>query len=387
MPPSPCRAGWQPQLPDGFAATLYADNLENPRQILILPNGDVLVALQKSGSLMMLRDDNRDGRADWVEHYAGGFNQPYGLAHREEELLIADQDGIWRLGYKPGALRPPSVGPKAAAEVPPHERKPEPRMDGQLLTEKGVFGIVQGHRNRDLEIGPNGRLYVGVGSVGNIGIEPEPKTTIQSFAASGKDQQTYATGMRNPTGLTFHPDTGALWAVVQERDGLGDRLVPDYLARVQPGGFYGYPYSYIGTHPQPGFAERAPEQVARAITPEMLFEPHSSVMDLVFYTGTMFPKEYQGDAFVAMKGSWNRSIPTGYKVVRVKFSNGQPIGWYENFMTGFWVEGDERALVWGRPADVALAPDGALFVVDDTGGTLWRVTYTKSMAAQAQPQQ
>jgi glucose/arabinose dehydrogenase len=189
------------------------------------------------------------------------------------------------------------------------------------------------------------------------------------------NQRTVASGMRNPIGIAFHPDTGELWAVVQERDGLGNRLVPDYFTHVEKGGFYGWPYSYIGQNPQPGFAERTPERVKQAIVPDLLFEAHSSAMDFVFYTGKQFPEEYRGDAFVALKGSWNRADPTGYKVVRVKFDAGKPVGWYENFVTGFWAAGEKRAEVWGRPADVALAKDGSLLIADDTGGTIWRVSY------------
>jgi glucose/arabinose dehydrogenase len=161
---------------------------------------------------------------------------------------------------------------------------------------------------------------------------------------------------------------------VQERDGLGDDLVPDYLIRVKEGGFYGWPYAYAGSNPQPGFAAMAPEKVAASIAPDLVFEPHSATMDFVFMSGARVPADYRGDAIVALRGSWNRSRPTGYKVVRVKFENGRPAGWYDNFMTGFWTEGEDKALVWGRPVDVALAPDGMLFVVDDTGGTIWRVT-------------
>ena len=371
------RNGAMPQLPAGFSATLYAENLTHPRQVLVLPNGDVLLACQRPGYLMLMRDDDGDGRADWIQRHAAGFNGPYGLAHRDGELLVADQDGIWTIGYDTGLLRPPFAQPRPASEVPPSDRQPGKYMDGQqLITEKGVFGIVQGHANRDLEIGPDGRLYVGVGTAGNIGVEPEPKITIQSFSASGGNQKTVASGMRNPCGLAIHPETGKLWAVVQERDGLGDSLVPDYLTEVVEGGFYGFPYSYLGSHPQPGFADRAPEKVASAIVPDVLFRSHSAAMDVVFYDGDMFPAEYRGDAFVAMKGSWNRSEPLGPRVARVKFENGKPVGWYENFMTGFWNSGDDKAEVWGRPADVATAPDGALFVVDETAGAIWRVTYT-----------
>ena len=362
-----------PVVPPGFEATLFAENLDRPRQALVLPNGDLIVAMQVAGELMLLRDADGDGRAEWVQRYAGGFDRPNGLAFRDKEILVADQQGIWTLGWS-GAQRPPSPPAKKASEVPPEARKPDV-MDGQkLLTAKGVFGLPQGHANRDIEIGPDGRLYVGVGTTGNIGVEPEPKATVQSFAADGSDQKTVIAGVRNPVGLAFHPDTGDLWVTVQERDGVGDRLVPDFLARATPGAFYGFPYAYIGPNPQPGFAGMAPDKVAATQVPALLFEPHSAAMDLVFYTGRNVPAEYRGDAIVALKGSWNRTDPTGYKIVRVKFEGGKPAGWYDNFITGFWIEGDDKAVVWGRPADVALAPDGTLFVVDDTGGTIWRVT-------------
>jgi glucose/arabinose dehydrogenase len=246
-----------------------------------------------------------------------------------------------------------------------------------MLTQKGVFGVVQGHQNRHLAVDPKtGALFVGVGSSGNIGVEPEPKATIQRFDKDGGNQTTYASGTRNATALAFNPDTGDLYAVVQERDGLGDNLPSDYLIRVQQGGFYGWPYAYIGKHPQPGFAKRAPEKVKATITPDLLFQAHSSALDIVFYTAEQFPKEYRGGAFVALKGSWNRSEPTGYKVVYIPFQDGRPAGYYENFLTGFWSSGERRAEVWGRPAALAVAKDGSLLVADDTGGTIWRVTYT-----------
>jgi glucose/arabinose dehydrogenase len=182
-------------------------------------------------------------------------------------------------------------------------------------------------------------------------------------------------GVRNTCGLALNPDTGDVWAVVQERDGLGDELVPDYMIRVEQGGFYGWPYAYIGQHPQPGFANRAPDKVKASKVPDLLFQSHSSALDLVFYTGDQFPAEYRGSAFVVLKGSWNRSKPTGYKVVRVPFKDGRPEGSYDNFMTGFWVSGQQRAEVWGRPAAITQTKDGALLVADDTAGTIWRIAY------------
>jgi glucose/arabinose dehydrogenase len=371
-------AGQVPRVPDGFTATPFAIGLTHPRRLLVLPNGDVIVAEQKVGYLTLLRDQDGDGRADWVERHAEGLNAPYGLAWRNGEVLIADQDGIWRVPHNVGALRPGRGIQQRVTDVPPDQRKSTPRIVGEeMITRKGVFGIVQGHANRHLAIEPKtGALFVGVGSSGNIGVEPEVKATIQRFESDGSGQATYASGMRNPTALAFHPDTGELYAVVQERDGLGDRLVPDYLTRVQKGAFYGWPYSYIGQNPQPGFAEMRPDKVQAAVVPDLLFEAHSSLLDIVFYTGEQFPAENRGDAFVALKGSWNRSEPTGYKVVRVPFKDGRPQGYYENFAAGFWVSGLHRAEVWGRPAALALAKDGALLVADDTGGTIWRIAYT-----------
>ena len=277
-----------------------------------------------------------------------------------------------------GALRAGRPDQPKITDVPPEQRKPVPAAYGQeMITQRGVFGVVAGHQNRHLALDPKtGAMFVGVGSAGNIGVEPEVKASIQRFEADGSGQTTFASGMRNPTTLAFHPTTGELYAGVQERDGLGDNLPPDYFTRVQKGAFYGWPYAYIGPNPQPGFAQRAPDKVKAAVVPDVLFQPHSSVLDVVFYDGEQFPAEYRGDAFVAMKGSWNRSEPTGYKIVRVRFKDGRPDGSYENFVTGFWVSGQHRAEVWGRPAALAVMKDGSLLIADDTAGTIWRVSYT-----------
>jgi glucose/arabinose dehydrogenase len=377
--------GQKLEVPPGFTAAPFVTGLVNPRRLLVLPNGDVLVAEQSAGYVTLLRDDGV-GRATWIDRHVEDLNRPYGLALRGDEILVADQDAIWRVPHVVGNLRAGrAVPPQKAEEVPPDQRKPVPGAYGaELLTKKGVFGIPVGHQNRHLAIDPKtGGLYAGVGSSGNIGVEPEPKATIQRFDADGSNQATFAAGMRNPTALAFQPQTGELWAVVQERDGLGDNLPSDYLIRVQQGGFYGWPYAYIGKHPQPGFAQLAPDKVEATITPDLLFQAHSSLLDLVFYEGDQFPAEYKGSLFVALNGSWNRSIPTGYKVVRVPFKEGRPEGWYENFATGFWASGEQRAEVWGRPAALAVAKDGSLLVADDTGGTIWRISYNGPPAEHA----
>jgi glucose/arabinose dehydrogenase len=345
----------------------------------------VLVAEQSAGYLTLLREGS-DGKATWITRHVEDLNRPYGLTWRNDQVLVADQDAIWRVPHVLGAVRAGRpTPPQRAEQVPPEERKPSSGAYGAaLLTQKGVFGVPTGHQNRPLAVDPKtGALFVGVGSSGNLGVEPEPKATIQRFEADGGHQQTYASGVRNPTALAFHPQTGDLWAVVQERDGLGDNLPSDYLIRVQEGGFYGWPYAYIGPHPQPGFANLAPDKVKATITPDLLFEAHSSTLDIVFYDAAQFPVEMKGSAFVALKGSWNRSAPTGYKVVRVPFTDGKPVGYYENFMTGFWAAGEQRAEVWGRPAALAIAKDGSLLVADDTGGTIWKVRYTGEAPASA----
>jgi glucose/arabinose dehydrogenase len=381
-------AGQIPHVPPGFTATAFVTGLVNPRRLLVLPNGDVLVAEQSAGYLTLLRDDG-SGRAGWIERHVEDLNRPYGLAWRDNSVLVADQDGIWSVPHVLGALRAGRSEVKRVDQVPPNERKPVAGAYGAtMITKKGVFGIAQGHQNRPLAIDPaTGALFVGVGSSGNLGVEPEPKATIQRFDADGSNQITFASGMRNPTALAFDPHSGELYALVQERDGLGDHLPSDYFTHVQDGGFYGWPYAYIGKHPQAGFASLAPEKVNATITPDLLFEAHSSAMDLVFYEGEQFPPQYKGSVFVALKGSWNRSQPTGYKVVRVPFKDGRPENYYENFVTGFWISGEQRAEVWGRPAALAVAKDGSLLVADDTGGTIWRIAYTGKSSDAAAPAQ
>src|SRR5215467_14453049 len=283
--------GQTPQVPPGFSATPFATGLANPRRLLVLPNGDVLVAEQSAGYLTLLRGIDGAGHAAWIERHVEDLNKPYGLAWRNDHVLVADQDGIWQVPHQLGALRAGRAQQQRVEQVPPQERKPVQGAYGaKMLTKKGVFGIVQGHQNRPIVIDPKtGALFVGVGSSGNLGVEPEPKATIQRFDSDGSNQVTYASGTRNPTALAFHPQTGDLWALVQERDGLGDNLPNDYLIRVQQGGFYGWPYTYIGKHPQPGFANLAPDKVEASMTPDLLFRAHSSLLDLVFYEGEQFP--------------------------------------------------------------------------------------------------
>ena len=199
-----------------------------------------------------------------------------------------------------------------------------------------------------------------------------------AFDADGGNRRIFATGLRNCTAQAIEPTTGALWCVVNERDGLGDDLPPDYATLVREGAYYGWPWYYIGDHEDPRLKGQRPDLAGHVTVPDVLIQPHSAPLGITFYDAAQFPVEMQGSAFVALKGSWNRSAPTGYKVVRVPFKDGRPEGYYENFATGFWASGENRAEVWGRPAALAVAKDGSLLVADDTGGTIWRISYTGS---------
>lgn len=359
--PNPARiiqapAGAMPQVPHGFQVNIFAETLADARWLAVAPNGDVFLTQPSEGRVTLLRDSKGDGKADLVTTFADGFNEPHGLAFRPGFLYVADIDKVWRIPYEPGQT-------KAAA-------KPEP------LTAPHALGDGTGHWTRNIAFAPDGNsFFVTVGSASNIGEDPLPRATVQQFAVDGKPLGTFASGLRNPVGISFYPETNDLYVVVNERDTLGDGLVPDYLTRLQKGGFYGWPYSYLGAHPQPNFAFRRPDLVAKAIVPDLLFESHSAPLGLAFYEGTQFPKEYKGDAFVALHGSWNAAAPRGYMVARVPFKDGRPQGYYESFMTGFWASGTVSAEVWGRPVGLAVASDGSLLVADDVGEKIWRISY------------
>jgi glucose/arabinose dehydrogenase len=344
-------------MPPGFIANLFAGGFQHPRWLALAPNGDVFLTLPSEGEVVLLRDADGDGKAELVSVFAKGFDRPHGLAFHDGFLYVADVTRVWRLVLHPGDTKASGA--------------PEP------VTAAGIFGTPGAHWTRNIVFSPDEkRFFITVGSADNIGEDPPVRATIQSFAADGSDQKTLASGLRNAVGISFYPGTDDLYVVVNERDGLGDGLVPDYLTRLTQGGFYGWPYSYIGANPQPDFPAR-PDLVAKAIVPDLLFQAHSAPLGLVFYDGKMFPPEYRGDAFVALHGSWNSGHPTGYKIVRVPFKDGRPVGYYENFLTGFWLAGTDPAQVWGRPVDIVVAADGALLISDDASGGIWRVSYRK----------
>lgn len=348
--------GVMPRVPAGFAVTLFAGGLDNPRRMLAIDADTVIAVLSRPGRLVRLLDRDGDGRSDASTTIASGFERPFGIALHAGRLFVADTRAVW------AAPANPRTGEPTAAFVP--------------LTTAGALGPAAGHWTRNLAIHPDGsRMLVAVGSRGNLAEEPEPRATIREFRLDGSGGRTVASGLRNPVGLAFQPGSDRLWTVVNERDGLGEELAPDYLARVVDGGFYGWPYAYAGTLPQPGYADRRPDLVRASRLPEVLFRAHSAPIDLAFYGRGAFPADFRGDAFVALHGSWNAAEPRGYMVARVKFANGEPAGGYEAFMTGFWTDGTRNAGVWGRPAGLAVDPAGALLVSDDVGGTIWRVTW------------
>lgn len=348
-------AGVTLSLPAGFSSNLFAEGLDHARWLAVAANGDVFLAEPMTGKITMLRDADGDGTAEMRTTYADGFERPHGLAFHDGALYVGDLQGVWRIAYNDGDTQ---------------------ARDRTMITEPGAFegGSRLGHWTRNVTFGPDGRMYVAIGSANNISIEPAPRATIQVF--ENGTLTTFASGLRNPVGIAFYPGTNDLYTVVNERDGLGDDLVPDYFTRVQPGGFYGWPYSYLGSHPDPEFGDQRPDLVDAAIVPDVLFESHSAPLGIVFYDGTQFPESYRGGAFVALHGSWNSSAPTGYKIVHVPFESGSPSGGYDNFALGFWPRGDGPAEVIGRPVGLALARDGSLLVADDAGNAVWRIAYT-----------
>jgi glucose/arabinose dehydrogenase len=349
------RGEHEPIVPQGFRTTLFISDFGAGRKLAINPEDGLLyLSQQQLGRVMKLRDVQGDGTAETGAMVLEQALNPFGIAfvpgdgEFAGDLLVADQDAVYRLPLK-------SVGFHI----------------GQV-TPDGHFGEVAGHIAHEVAIDPKTlEIYVGVGSVGNLAEEAPVKATIQRFNLDGTGGTTFAIGLRNVTGMDFEPTSGALYAVVMERDGMGNDLVPDFLTRVDEGDNFGWPYQYLGGFLQPEFKDKG-LKLAAAKMPDVLFEAHSSPLDIAFIPQS-WPAEYRGDALVALHGSFGASEPTGYKVVRVHFEEGKPVGTYENFMTGFWVAGDAPAEVWGRPAALAFGLDGGLYVSDDLGNTIWKV--------------
>jgi hypothetical protein len=355
------RDAW-PKAPPGFAVELLASGLEDPRLIRTAPNGDVFVAESAPGRIRILRL-GPSGKPPAAATFAEGLAQPFGIAFwppgpAPRWVYIANTGSVVRLPYRAGELRAAGPPETIVAELP-----------------RG------GHWTRDIAFSPDGaRLFVSVGSrsnvaerwVGALWRSEDGRAAVLSFTPEGKDRRFFATGLRNCVGMAVQPGTGNLWCSVNERDGLGDDLVPDFITRLRQGGFYGWPWFYIGGNEDPRHQGEEPALRGRAIVPDVLVQPHSASMQIVFYEGAQFPAEYRGDIFAAFHGSWNRSRRTGYKVVRVRMQDGRPTGEYEDFLTGFVID-DRR--VWGRPVGVAVAADGSLLVGEDGNGAIWRVSW------------
>jgi glucose/arabinose dehydrogenase len=338
-------------VPPGFRIGVWADDFEEPRNMVLAPNGDVFVADMSGLKIHVLRDTNGDAVPDKRWTFADELNRPFGLAFRGNHLYVGVEDAVVRFDYKAGQTE--ATGDPARVTALP---------SGGHATRNLIF-------NRD-----GSKMYVAVGSDTNVSDETaEPlRAAITEYNPDGSGKRTFASGMRNPIGLAWNGNT--LWTVVNERDGLGDDLVPDYATAVQDGAFYGWPFSYIGKNPEPRREGERPDLVAKAIAPSVLFEAHSAPITIAFYEGAMFPEQYRGGAFVTMHGSWNRALRTGYKVVHIPFKGGQPAGGYDDFVIG-WSPDPQGMTVWGRPAGLLVLPDGSLLVTDDGAGLIWRVAY------------
>jgi glucose/arabinose dehydrogenase len=374
--------GQKPTAPEGFVVEKFADKLENPRWLYVLPNGDVLVAEAgtkgalksaaafvsgnsksrlSSGSadrITLFRDTDKDGMPDVRDVFLEGLNQPLGMALVDNTFYVANTDGVVAYPYSKGQTSITAGGKK--------------------ITDLPANGY-NNHWTRNIIADHDGsHLYITVGSSTNIaekGIEEEVmRANILVMNIDGSDKKVFASGLRNPVGLAFNPYSKTLWTVVNERDELGDELVPDYLTSVQKDGFYGWPYSYWGQHLDPRMKGQGTDLVKKAIVPEVSLGSHTASLGLAFYNHTAFPTQYHNGAFVGQHGSWNRSTFSGYKVVFVPFEKGKPSGEPQDFLTGFIANADE---VYGRPVGIVVLPDGSILVADDSANTIWRVSPSK----------
>lgn len=345
-------AGAQLQVPPGFRVTLYASNLEDPRNMALAPNGDLFVAETGAGRISILRDENRDGVVDRRFTFATELNDPFGLAFHGDALYVGNTDALVRFPYKSGQTAATGV-PQRLAPLPP----------GGHSTRNVIFS------------GDGSKIYVAVGSASNINPDEPVRASIHEYNSDGTGRRIFASGLRNPVGIAWQPGTNTLWTAVNERDGLGDDLVPDYITDVKAGAFYGWPYSYFGQHEDPRRRGERPDLVAKAIVPAVPIQAHSAPLGLTFYDGKMFPPQYRGAAIVALHGSWNRAKLTGYKVISVPFRDGKPAGGYDDLVAG-WLPDENSRRVWGRPVGVLVLPDGSLLISDDGAGVIWRLTYS-----------
>jgi glucose/arabinose dehydrogenase len=355
-----------PQAPNGFKVDLYANGIKNPRLIRTAPNGDLFLADSRAGQILVYRGVGKDGKAVQTATYAADLDHPFGIAFYPlgpdpKWVYVANTTSVVRFHYQNGDLKARGVPETIVAKLP-----------GYAQLAGG------GHWTRDLAFSLDGKkLFVSVGSGSNVD-DPDTHTRefhradVLEFTPEGKFAKVYASGIRNCVGEAVNPTTGDLWCSTNERDDLGNNLVPDYITHVQEDGFYGWPWWYIGGHQDPRLAGKHPELKDKVIVPDVLLQPHFASLEMVFYEGSQFPSGYKGDAFAAEHGSWNREPRAGYEVIRVPMKDGHATGSFEDFLTGF-VTSDGK--VWGRPVGVAVGKDGALYVSDDGSKSIWRVTY------------
>lgn len=368
----------KPRLPSGFSAELIASGIDNPRVVRVAPNGDLFVADSEANQIRVYRLTKDSAKPAENGIFAGGLNQPYGIAfyplgNDPQWVYVASSDSIVRFAYRNGDLKASGDPQTIVDNIPANH-----------------------HWTRDIAFSPDGKtLYLSVGSGSNVAedmgkrprggldawVKSKPlgaswgseagRAEVRAFDPDGKNGRVVATGLRNCSGMTVQPATGAPWCVVNERDALGDNVPAEYATSVREGAFYGWPWYYIGNNEDPRHKGERPDLAGKADIPDVLMQAHSAPLNIAFYDGQSFPPEYRGDAFVTLHGSWNRGNRTGYKVVRLLFKDGKPTGEYEDFMTGFVASNGE---VWGRPVGVAVAGDGSLIVSEDGNGTIWRVT-------------
>ena len=358
------RDAWPKSLP-GFKVEQYYTGLDQPRLIRTAPNGDLFVAVSYDDKIMVFRGVDANGKPKQVSTFATGLSQPFGIAFypsgpNPKWVYIGDTDAVVRFPYKNGDLKA-SGPPQKLADLP---------GGGRL---RGG-----GHWTRDIVFSKDDqRMFISVGSHSNVDdpdTHPEEyhRADVLEFTPEGKFIKVYAYGIRNCVGEAINPTTGQLWCSTNERDMLGDNLVPDYITHVQEGGFYGSPWFYMGDHWDPRLQGKHPELKAKVITPDVLLQPHFASLEMTFYEGSQFPASYKGDAFAAEHGSWNKARRAGYEVIMVPMRDGKATGEYEDFLTGFTTADGK---VWGRPVGVTVANDGSLFVTDDGSGSIWHISY------------
>ncbi len=349
-------SGATPHVPPGFVVDQFATGLERPRTLRVAPNGDVFLAESGAARIRVFRAPGGATRPAETSIFADGLAQPFGIdfwppGPNPRFVYVARSGGVVRLPYRLGDLQARGPAEVVVANLPR-----------------------DGHWTRDVVFSRDGRtMFVSVGSFSNIGTTGEAeRADVLAFDADGGNRRIFASGLRNCSAEAIAPATGALWCVVNERDGLGDDLPPDFATSVREGAFYGWPWYYIGDHEDPRLKGQRPDLAGHVALPDVLIQPHSAPLGITFYDATQFPPEYRGDAFVTLRGSWNRARRTGYKVIRLRFSNGRATGEYQDFVTGF-VASDQA--VWARPVGIAVAHDGSLLVSEDGNGTIWRIAY------------